>query len=123
MLKALVRTKKACRVSRFVIDETIVESELDKILDDNVCFVQNGLQLNSTLPGVPKYLHWFEWEKRDLHLYDVTANSHRTIKLAIYFKIPPFSRSVMTPDGRIFLLGGEDPDHGPRKEVFFLNVS
>lgn len=57
---------------------------------------------------MPKYLHWFEWEKKDLHLFDVVNYSHKIVKLIIAFKIPVFSRSIMIPNGNIYLMGGED---------------
>lgn len=121
-LKMLLRSKKSKKSSKVVIEDNMIEKELSKIINNNVSFQPNGLTLNSSLPQHPKILHWFEWEKRDLHLFDVTTYTHRTVRLAIYFKIPPFSRSIMTPEGKIFLMGGEDPEAGPKREVFFCSL-
>lgn len=122
-LKDLLRTKKAQRLSKFVIEESLLQNELSKLLSNSVTFASGGVSTNSTGPFVPKILHWFEWEKRDLHLYDVVTYSHRVVKLAIYFKIPSFSRSIITPEGKIFLLGGEDNENGPRRDVFCCSLS
>jgi hypothetical protein len=48
-------------------------------------------------------------------------NELHTIELSIQFKIPAFSRSVMLPDGKIYLLGGEEPDYFPRREMYVFN--
>ena len=121
-LKVLMRSQTRLRLNNFIIEENIARSLFSKALTDNVALETEGQSLNSTARGVPKFLHWFEWEKRDLHLFDVVNYSHRVLKLAIYFKIPPFSRSIVIPDGRVFLLGGEDSEAGARREVYCLNL-
>lgn len=52
-----------------------------------------------------KVIHWFEWGKRKLHLYDISTNTTECIELDIHFKIPSFSRSILLPDSKIYLLG------------------
>ena len=41
--------------------------------------------------------------------------------LDINFKIPSFSRSLVIPSGRIYLLGGEEPEYFSRKEVYMYD--
>jgi hypothetical protein len=68
-------------------------------------------------------LHWFEWGKRKLYLYDIVHNKLKNIDLVINFKIPSFSRSVVTPEGKIFLMGGEEPELTPRKENYMFDIN
>lgn len=63
-------------------------------------------------------MHYFEWGKKKIIIYDLSLNETHSIELNINFKIPSFSRSVMSPNGKIYLMGGEEPDYFPRKEVY-----
>lgn len=91
-----------------MIEKDILLSQTNSLFENHINFNSNNINFNSTNEGVPKYLHWFEWEKREIHLFDVVDFTHSMIKLIIPFKIPAFSRSIMIPDGRIYLMGGED---------------
>lgn len=122
-LKAVLQTRRCLRPNQLVIDGAHIEREMGRMFARQVCFLPQGVPLNSTQPGVEKILHWFEWDKRDLHLYNVTEYSYRVVRLAIYFKIPSYSRSLLSPDGRLYLIGGEDAESGPRRELYSLALS
>lgn len=89
---------------------------------NNISVFSNWINLNTTDEKVPKFLHWFEWEKRNLHLFDIGNFTHINIKLIISFKIPVFSWSIMIPSGKIFLMGGTDED-GPKKNVYSIDIN
>ena len=122
-LKAVLRSKIKLKVNHFVIETGIIEKQLGAIFDDNVSLIVNDFNPNTTNKNVPKYLHWFEWEKRELHIFDVVSHTHNSHRLQIFFKIPCFSRSVMTPSGAIYLMGGEDIDSGAKKETYLIDSS
>ena len=122
-LKTIMKSQRKMKLNKFVIEENLINKQLEKVLTNNITLVAQGCNINSTNRDVPKYLHWFEWDKRDLHLFDVVNYSHRVLKLGVYFKIPPFSRSIIIPDGRIFLMGGEDADNGAKREVYYFNIN
>lgn len=107
----------------YLIEEKIILEQFAKVLSNNISFTIGGVSLNTTTPGVAKYLHWFEWEKRDLHLFNVVDYSYQVVKLVIPFKIPPFSRSIMVPSGEIYLIGGEDPETGAKKDVYAFDLA
>ena len=68
-------------------------------------------------------LHWFDWSKKRLYIYDILKNCSRIIDLQINFRIPSYSRSVITPLGQIFLMGGEEPEMSTRDEVFMFDCT
>ena len=121
ILKECVRNKRADFCNGFVIEENLLFDQIQNSLQNNINYVHDGCCVNSTAPNIPKVLHWFEWEKRDLHLFNVSDYTHNVIKLVIPFKIAPFSRSIMIPDGRIYLMGGEDKNDGAKKECYVIN--
>jgi hypothetical protein len=67
-------------------------------------------------------LHWFEWGKKRLNLYDIVAHTTTTVDLEISFKIPSFSRSILLPSGHIYLMGGEEPEYFSRKDVYMYSL-
>lgn len=109
-LKAVLRSKIKLKINHFVIESAVLEKQLGALLDDNINLIVNDFNPNTTAKNVPKLLHWFEWEKRELHIFDVVSHTHNSYKLNIFFKIPCFSRSIMIPDGTIYLMGGDDLD-------------
>lgn len=121
VLKNCIKNKRADFCNGFVIEERLLLSQIEGSLRNNISYVHDGCCVNSTAPNVPKVLHWFEWEKRDLHLFDVSDYTHNVVKLVIPFKIAPFSRSIMVPDGRVFLMGGEDKNDGAKRECYVIN--
>jgi hypothetical protein len=123
LLKECIRSKEKSLTNGYSIEDEIIAEEFSKILNNNISFMVGTQSYNSTNKNVPKVLHWFEWEKRELHLFDVINYSYRSIKLIIPFKIPPFSRSIVVPDGKIYLIGGEDPEIGAKKEVYTFNLA
>lgn len=43
--------------------------------------------------------------------------------LQINFKLPSYSRSVITPEGYIFLMGGEEPELNTRDDVYMYDAN
>lgn len=111
------------KTNAFSIEEDIIVRQFEKLLDNSIQMVVDGNSLNSTKEGVPKYLHWFEWEKRELHLFDITENCFQTIKLVTTFKTAAFSRSIILPEGQILLIGGQDTNFGAKKDVYCFDVT
>jgi len=68
-------------------------------------------------------LHWFEWSKKKLYLYDVVKNCTRIVDLQINFKLPSYSRSIITPTGHIYLMGGEEPEMTTRDDVYVYDCN
>lgn len=91
--------------------------QLESSLRQNV-IVGSQVDFESTEPDLPKILHWFEWGKKKLNIYDIFENTTSQIDLDIQFKIPSFSRSILIPDSSIFLIGGEEPEYFSRKEIY-----
>jgi len=105
-------------LSPLIINQDSLLTEIQNSLSSNFNFDD----FDSTAPGVPKYLHWFEWGKKKLNLYDIVSNTTHIIELDIHYKIPSFSRSIMLPNGLIFLIGGEEPEYVSRKEVYMYDT-
>lgn len=53
------------------------------------------------------YYTWLEWGSGTIHLLDLKTNSCSTKGIRREFKIPYYSRSLILPDGRIFISGGK----------------
>ena len=68
-----------------------------------------------------KVLHFFVYEQKKLFILDLEKlkkNNDATfepINLEIDFRIPTFHKSIITPQGDIFLTGGSIPDNSGRK--------
>jgi hypothetical protein len=68
-----------------------------------------------------KYLHFFPNDDKLLYLLDVNEalrtrqSTWSIINLEIPFKIPYFHRSIISPQGDIFLTGGSLPDNTGKK--------
>jgi hypothetical protein len=105
-------------LSPLVVNQDSILTEIQNALTSNFRFDD----YDSTASGVPKFLHWFEWGKKKLNVYDIVANVTRIIELDIHNKIPSFSRSIMLPNGLIFLVGGEEPEYVSRKEVYMYDT-
>ena len=91
------------------VNSCFLSSGIKQIIDQNIKLGFDDVILDSTQPCYSKLLHWFEWGKKKLNLYDIVQNTTRTIDLDIPFKIPSFSRSIILPNCKIYLLGGEEP--------------
>ena len=104
------------------IENNIMKQKLKEILRDNMSMNSQKTNFNSVNADIAKYLHWFEWGGRNLHLYDIVNNKSRSIRLVNNIKIPTFSRSIMIPEGKIFLLGGEDPEGQPKREIYQFDL-
>jgi len=68
-----------------------------------------------------KYLHFFQNHENRVHYLDleklISTNIpvFQTIQLDVKFNIPPFHKSITTPKGDIFLIGGSDADNSKKK--------
>jgi len=51
------------------------------------------------------------------------TNTTLAVELDISFKIPSFSRSMILPNGNIYLMGGEEPEYFSRKEVYMYDYA
>lgn len=105
---------------------------IDKLIDETIQILPRGISIQTTQSDAPKVneqrtnnqaLHWFEWGKRKLYLFDVENISLRVIDLVINFEIPSFSRSLIAPDGKIFLMGGEEQELIPKKENYMFDLN
>lgn len=55
-------------------------------------------------------------------MYDIVSHTTNMIDLEIAFKIPSFSRSILLPCAKIYLMGGEEPEFYSRKEVYMYDI-
>ncbi len=88
-------------------NDKYMRSQMNEVISQNLCIVNNEHSLESSYENTPKLLHWFEWGKNKLIIYDIVANKTEEVQLDVEFKVPAFSRSVMLKDSRIYLMGGE----------------
>ncbi len=60
-----------------------------------------------------KFLHFFQNDEKKLHLLDLENHQwkFKVVNLDISFKIPHFHKSITTPFGDTFLIGGSHPDN------------
>lgn len=101
----------------------MVEEVVEKALGNALLY--SGTQMLHQTPGPDdvKYFHWFEWNKKQITLYDLLSYSCTTVELDMPFNVPSFSRSIIVPHlQQIFLIGGEEPEYHPRKEIFMFDL-
>lgn len=103
--------------NQLIYEEKIMNQQIQNCFFNNIQINKEPFSLNSFNKGVPKKLHWFEWSKKTIHLFDLINQTHEIIDLKIDFKILMFSRSVVTKEGEIFLLGGEN-ESGASNQVY-----
>ena len=106
----------------FSIDHANMISEVERAITNNM-FLSASQSLETTGPGCLKLLHWFEWGKKRINLYNIATNTTDAVELDISFKIPSFSRSIIIPNGQIYLIGGEEPEYFSRKETYMYDHS
>ena len=82
--------------------------KIGNLIQENI---QIGRNFETTLPGKPKILHWFQWKQKRLNIYHIVQNRMEFVDLDIDFKIPSFARSIIIPTSEIFLIGGEEPEY------------
>ena len=121
LTKAGNKLEKPFQIS-FSINTSFLLDHISDSIDQNLTLNVDGSNLESTMAGQPKILHWFEWGKKKLNIYDIVTNTTHAIELDITFKIPSFSRSIIIPNGEIYLLGGEEPEYFSRREVYMLDI-
>lgn len=113
---------KICPFLTFLkVDFTSLKANLCESFSKNAIVLEDGLFLESTLPHYPKLLHWFEWGRKRLNVYDIVRNVTEMIDLEIDFKVPSFSRSIVLPTAQIFIMGGEEPEYYSKKEVYMYD--
>lgn len=67
--------------------------------------------------------HWLEWGSTSIHLLNLRTHSIQSKGLADDFTIPYYCRSVLIPDGRVFLCGGRDtPNDFGRRECWIMDL-
>eukprot|EP01017_Pseudomicrothorax_dubius_P040136 TRINITY_DN6241_c0_g1_i1.p1 TRINITY_DN6241_c0_g1~~TRINITY_DN6241_c0_g1_i1.p1 ORF type:complete len:443 (-),score=91.71 TRINITY_DN6241_c0_g1_i1:124-1452(-) len=111
------------KLQTVVFDKPQLIQTIKRAVEDFVSYNSENSQIETTRFGCPKIVHWFEWGKKKLNVYDIIANVTSTLELDIPFKIPSFSRSIIIPSGHIYLLGGEEPEYFPRKEVYMFDLN
>lgn len=122
LVRACIKEQSNYLTNSYSIEEGVILEQFERLLDNNIRLVVDGHPLNTTHQDAPKYLHWFEWEKKELHLFDVIENTFHNIKMITSFKTASFSRSIMLPEGVILLLGGQNTTSGAKKDVFEFDV-
>jgi len=123
LIKSCISFPTVKATNRVQIEKNILKQKLEEILRDNMAINCPNTDFNSVNSDIPKFLHWFEWGGRNLHLYDIVNNKSTSIRLVNNIKIPTFSRSIMIPEGKIFLLGGEDPEGQPKREIYQFDLA
>ena len=123
LIKSCISFPTVKATNRVQIEKNILKQKLEEILRDNMAMNCSNTDFNSVNSDIPKFLHWFEWGGRNLYLYDIVNNKSRSIRLVNNIKIPTFSRSIMIPEGKIFLLGGEDPEGQPKREIYQFDLA
>lgn len=121
LTKTATKPEKPFQIS-FNINVSNLLDHISDSIEQNLTLNVDGSNLESTMAGQPKILHWFEWGKKKLNIYDIVTNTTHAIELDITFKIPSFSRSIIIPNGEIYLLGGEEPEYFSRREVYMLDI-
>ena len=68
-----------------------------------------------------KYLHFFQHGDKVLHTMDIGSDQHffSATKLEINFKIPEFHKSISTPNGDLYLVGGGIPETSTKSQKIF----
>ena len=79
-----------------------------------------------------RFLHFFQWRSKNLHIISLDnlkklrgEAKFETIPLSIDFEIPDYHNSLITPDGEIYLTGGQDPKDLNKKfrEVYAVSFA
>lgn len=56
---------------------------------------------------IEKVICWFSWSEKNLYAYNVVNKKFCIKKLVIPFLVPEYSRSTVTREGKLFLIGGD----------------
>lgn len=79
--------------------------------------------LNTTKSGNNKFLHWFDWATKELHIFDIVNNKRlQKTQITGLVSIAKYCRSIMTNDGGIFLIGGDDDRRMPNRKVYRIDL-
>ena len=77
--------------------------------------------MNSFKEAAPrKFLHFFQNDENILHYLDLEeSESFQAINLNINFNIPDFHKSIATPNGDIYVIGGSLGDNGLKSQKIY----
>ncbi|CAK67284.1 unnamed protein product (macronuclear) [Paramecium tetraurelia] len=83
------------------------------------------LQQNEFFRNKYKLLHFFETGKSVLWLFDLSLPDQvwRPVQISNYVEVLPFSKSLITPDGQIYLTGGSLPNKKKSNTIYQFNFS
>lgn len=118
---SLLKKKKYGSISQLFVEKNIIITQFEKMLSNFLCVASEAISMNSTHRKIPKLLHWINWEEQIIHLFDVVNNRYRAVEINKNFSVPNNSRSIMVPNGEIFIFGGQEPTFG-RREVFCAKI-
>ncbi|CAD8143421.1 unnamed protein product [Paramecium octaurelia] len=88
-------------------------------------FQETYLQQNEFFRNKYKLLHFFETGKSVLWLFDLSLPDQvwRPVQISNYVEVLPFSKSLITPDGQIYLAGGSLPNKKKSNTIYQFNFS
>ncbi|CAD8138525.1 unnamed protein product [Paramecium octaurelia] len=88
-------------------------------------YQETYLQQNEYFRGKNKLLHFFETGKSTIWLYDLSLpdQTWRPVQISNYVEVLPYSKSIMTPDGQIYLTGGSLPNNKKSGKIYQFNFS
>ncbi|CAD8060108.1 unnamed protein product [Paramecium sonneborni] len=86
-------------------------------------YQETYLQQNEYFRNKYKLLHFFETGKSVLWLYDLSLPDQlwRPVQISNYVEVLPFSKSIITPDGQIYLTGGSLPNKKKSNRIYQFN--
>ncbi|CAD8147376.1 unnamed protein product [Paramecium pentaurelia] len=86
-------------------------------------YQETYLQQNEFFKNKYKLLHFFETGKSILWLYDLSLPNQlwRPVQISNYIEVLPFSKSLITPDGQIYLTGGSLPNKKKSNKIYQFN--
>ena len=88
---------------KLLIDEEVLIKQFQKALNLNIVFSAHQSLMSNANMNSPKVLHWFDWCTNKLNLFDVIEGRKEVMSLLLHSKVPNYSRSVMSNEGKIFL--------------------
>ena len=95
--------------------------KVQSLLSKHISFSHYSYLFCSVNLNVPKMLHWFDWGSSKLNLYDISNYRKEQVNLVLQNPIASYSRSVMSKEGNIYLLGGQD-NQGYKKTLHVYNL-
>lgn len=106
---------------KFIFDEELLLKKVQSLLSKHISFSHYSFLFCTVNLNVPKMLHWFDWGSSKLNLYDIANYRKEQVNLVLQNPIASYSRSVMSKEGNIYLLGGQD-NQGYKKTLHVYNL-